>query len=177
MSKILYVNLVAALLLTGCDALENAKPETASSAGTTSPDPAAIEAEIWAKEAAIFEGRSRGDLSNYLSVTSKNYLGWPPVMAQPLPLDTFRQQSVDASALEGEEITFVQNGFTMNGNTAATYFTSHRTRLGKGFAEPGARVVDQYYENIHVWTLEEGEWRLISGMARLLPTGPREPLN
>lgn len=166
-----------ALAAASCFGLFGCSAQPASGPEFSGAERAAIEADIWAKEAAIFEGRSQGDLTNYLSVTSKNYLGWPPVMAEPLPLDNFRKQSVDASALLGEEISFEKNGFTMNGNTAATYFTSHRTRLGQGFAEDGNRDVDQFYENIHVWTLEDGEWRLISGMARLLPTGPRAPID
>lgn len=137
--------------------------------GEAGMDPAAIEAEIWAKEEAIFKGRGEGDLTDYLSVTSDSYLGWPPVMEKPLGLDKFRESASDASALKGEKITLTREGFTVNGNTAAAYFTTHRTRLGDGFAPEGEREVDQYYENIHVWTLEDGEWRLIGGMARLLP--------
>lgn len=132
-------------------------------------DEAAVEEQIWAMEAAIFEGRGQGDLSNYLNVTSSRYLGWPPVMAKPLGLEKFRESAADASALKGERITFVRNGFTMQGNTAVTYFTSHRTRLGDGFAPEGKREVDEYYENTHIWNFENGEWRLIGGMARKLP--------
>lgn len=137
--------------------------------GAADLDPAAIEADIWAKEAAIFEGRGQGDLTNYLSVTSDNYLGWPPVMAEPLGLENFRESTSQSDALKGEKITFEQNGFSMNGNTAVAYFTTHRTMLGEGFAPEGEREVDEYYENIHVWSLEDGEWRLIGGMARKLP--------
>jgi hypothetical protein len=135
-----------------------------------------IEADIWEMEAAIFEGRGRGDLSNYLNVTSSQYLGWPPVLDKPLSLDGFRAQENmgQSAALIGEEITFEKNGFTINDNTAITYFTSHRTKMGEGMAVNGSRDVSQYYENTHTWTFEDGEWRLIGGMARLLD-GPREP--
>lgn len=133
-------------------------------------DRQAVEADIWEKEAAIFEGRSRGDLSNYLNVTSSEYLGWPPVLDQPLSLDGFRSEENmgQSMALRGEAVTFERNGFTMTDNTAITYFTSHRTRMGEGMAVDGSREVDEFYENIHTWTLEDGEWRLIGGMARRL---------
>ena len=133
-----------------------------------------IEAEIWAKEFAIFEGRSEGDLSNYLNVTSSSYLGWPPVMKEPLGLDKFRASASESSALKGEVTNITKKGFTRQGDTAIAYFLTHRTRLGDGFAPEGEREVDQYYENIHVWTIEDGEWRLVGGMARLLPEGPRQ---
>jgi hypothetical protein len=71
-----------------------------------------------------------------------------------------------AKGLKGEVTDVAQMGFTLNGNTALTYFLTHRTRLGEAFDLNGSRDVDQWYENIHVWTLEDGDWRLIGGMAR-----------
>lgn len=134
-----------------------------------------IEEEIWAIEASIFEGRGRGDLSNYLNAASTKYLGWPPVLPKPLSLEGFKspENMNGAIALRGEEITFVRNGFTMNDNTAITYFTSHRTMLGEGFAVDGVRKVDEYYENTHIWSWEDAKWRLIGGMARKLPPGSK----
>lgn len=134
---------------------------------------AVIEEELWAIEASIFEGRGRGDLSNYLNAASAKYLGWPPVLPRPLSLEGFKspENMEGAIALRGEKITFVRNGFTMNETTAVTYFTSHRTMLGEGFAVDGVREVNEYYENTHIWTYEDSKWRLIGGMARKLPPG------
>lgn len=143
-----------------------------SSAGQ-SMDDKSVEELIWAKEEAIFEGRGRGDLSNYLNAASDNYLGWPSVFPKPAPLARLESDSTQSSALEGEKITLTRTGFTRNGNTAITYFLNHRTKLGKGMAPEGERDVNQYYENIHVWTLEDGEWRLIAGMARQVD-GPKD---
>lgn len=126
----------------------------------------AIKALIWEREMAIFEGRSVGDISNYLNATSDFYLGWPPGFAEPLPLGDFKAGAGMASGLKGELTEVEKMGFTLNGNTALTYFLTHRTRLGEAFAVDGSRDVDQWYENIHVWTLENGDWRLIGGMAR-----------
>ena len=139
-----------------------ARAEEASSVS----DAAAIEALIWEREMAIFVGRSAGDISNYLNATSAHYLGWPPSFAEPLPLGDFKAGADATKGLKGEVTEVRRTGFTLNGNTALTYFKTHRTRLGEGMAAPEARDVDQYYENIHVWTLENGDWRLIGGMAR-----------
>jgi hypothetical protein len=130
------------------------------------PEQAAIRDLIWAREMSIFEGRSAGDISNYLNATSSFYLGWPPGFAEPLPLGDFKAGADVASGLKGEVTDVEKMGFTLNGNTALTYFLTHRTRLGEAFAVDGSRDVDQWYENIHVWTLEDGDWRLIGGMAR-----------
>ncbi|MFT7287288.1 MAG: hypothetical protein ACI87W_001401 [Halieaceae bacterium] len=130
----------------------------------------AVKALIWEREMAIFEGRSAGDISNYLNATSAFYLGWPPGFAEPLPLSEFKAGADIAKGLKGEVTDVTKMGFTLNGNTALTYFKTHRTRLGEAFAVDGAHDVDQWYENIHVWTLEDGDWRLIGGMAR--PSAP-----
>lgn len=131
-----------------------------------SAEEAAIKALIWEREMAIFDGRSAGDLSNYLNATSDFYLGWPPGFADPLPLGEFKAGAGMAPALKGEVTDVSKMGFTLNGNTALTYFKTHRTRLGQGMGEPQDLDVEQWYENIHVWTLENGDWRLIGGMAR-----------
>jgi len=134
-----------------------------------------IEAYIWEKEFAIFEGRSEGDLTNYISVMSDHYMGWPQVLDTPIARDRFMIDAELSKALKGEVTTVTKNGFTLHeGTTAIAYFTTHRTRLGDGMAPEGERDVDEYYENIHVWTMEEDEWRLMGGAARLMD-GPREP--
>jgi hypothetical protein len=133
---------------------------------TMTAEEAAIRDLIWDKEMAIFDGRSAGDLSAYLNATSDFYLGWPPGFAEPLPLGDFRAGAGMAPGLRGEVTDVTKMGFTLNGNTALTYFLTHRTRLGEAFEVDGSRDVDQWYENIHVWTLENGDWRLIGGMAR-----------
>lgn len=128
--------------------------------------PAAAEARIWAMELAIFEGRGQGDISNYLNVASDHYLGWPPVLPTPTTLATLRASADKAVALNGEVCNLTRKGFTMNGNVAIMYFLNHRTRLGEGMASADERDVSQYYENVHIWNLEDGQWRLIGGFAR-----------
>lgn len=141
-------------------------PTLIAQEGPETPGDAAIRELIWDREMAIFEGRSAGDISNYLNATSSFYLGWPPGFAEPLPLGDFKAGADVAKGLKGEVTDVRKMGFTLNGNTALTYFKTHRTRLGEAFEVDGSRDVDQWYENIHVWTLEEGDWRLIGGMAR-----------
>ena len=46
----------------------------AAGAAETPESPDAIEALIWEREMAIFEGRSAGDISNYLNATSADLL-------------------------------------------------------------------------------------------------------
>lgn len=125
--------------------------------------------QIWAKEQAIFDGRMKGDLSAYVNAIGDDYLGWPPVLPEPLSMEKFKEDAPSGIALRGEVITMKRRGLSFSGDTALAYFSTHRTMLGEGFAEGEARKVDQRYENIHVWQLQAGDWRLIGGMARITP--------
>lgn len=146
---------------------ENASSDERKAMITTEKNEAAE--IIWAKEQAIFDGRMKGDLSAYVNSIGDDYLGWPPVLPEPLSMEKFKKDAPSGIALRGEVITMKKRGLTFSGNTALAYFSTHRTMLGEGFGEGDARKVDQRYENIHVWQLQGGDWRLIGGMARITP--------
>jgi len=134
------------------------------------PSRAESEAAIWAMEQAILTGRENGDLGAYLGAIGPNYLGWPPVLPAPLSSEGFKRDSVNEGALKGEVISMEKRGFTLSETTALAYFVTHRTRLGVGFAEKdGNRDVDQRYENVHIWSWNGSAWKLVGGMARLVP--------
>ena len=139
-------------------------------AQTAAPDAASAEATIFGIEQAILTGRGKGDLSPYLNAIGPKYLGWPPTMAEPLSMEGFKRDAVNESALNGETTTMEKHGFTMANGTALAYFSTHRTMLGVGFADKdGNRIVDQRYENIHVWSWDGTRWTLVGGMARAVP--------
>lgn len=144
-------------------ALGSALIGSAATIAATGParDPvAAARDEIWAKELAIYADRGNGQLDFYVANASPRYLGWPPTAAAPMPLDGVRR---DSNAMRGktrEQIKSSFKGFTLSGSTAVIYYANHRTMKADG------TPVDQLFENIHVWTQENGKWRLIGGLAR-----------
>ncbi|MEO0995955.1 MAG: hypothetical protein AAFX58_00435 [Pseudomonadota bacterium] len=150
---------IAAVVAAGCAKRNDGAADNGQSAE-------AVEALIWEKELAIFAGRGEGDISNYIGVASDHYLGWPPVLPRPTTLETLKATADQAVALRGEVSNLSRKGFTLNGDTAIMYFLNHRTRLGDGMADEGQRAVSQFYENVHVWNKEGGEWKLIGGFAR-----------
>ena len=117
--------------------------------------------EIWAKEQAIYAGRARGDTSYYYDNSSVDYLAW--VYGTPKP---FRRDSLAASraamrSQDKEKITTEFKDFSLHGDTAIIYYVNHRT------VKPDGTVVDQYFDNIHVWVREGGSWKVLASMSRL----------
>lgn len=125
-------------------------------------DPESDEAAVWALEEQIYRRRAVGDSRFYPSIASERYLGWPAPAAVPIGkrwLTDFR----DSGRFEpGEVITVRSNGISVDGDTAISYFSTHRTRL------PGGEAVDQRYENIHVWVRRGDSWELVGSMSRKL---------
>jgi hypothetical protein len=116
---------------------------------------------IWAKEQAIYKGRSEGDLSNYLNNTSSMYKGWPPGAKVPADLSGLKSMASSMQGLNKERLTMELADFTMSGDTAIIYYHTHRTSM------PNGEPADQRYAICHVWTRENGEWRLIGAHGRL----------
>ena len=61
-----------------------------------------------------------------------------------------------------EKIDTSLKGFTLSGATAVIYYSNHRTMKADG------TPVDQVFENIHVWTREDGRWKVLGGLARMV---------
>jgi hypothetical protein len=133
----------------------------------TAEDMARARDEVWSLEKSIYEGRARGDLSAYADNLAKNYLAWPPVGPKPLgPTVLHKAASTQHVSQEKLDMEFVD--FSMNGDTAVIYYTTHRTRLADGTA------VDQKFETTHTWIREKGKWHVFAGMARLVPAKPAQ---
>jgi len=118
---------------------------------------------IWAKEQAIYADRANGGLKYYIANTSAQYLGWPPNSPKPLAQTGLKTDSKAMEGLTKEKLTMEFMDFTLSGDTAIIYYLNHRT------SRPDGTAVDEKYENIHVWTREAGEWKLMGGMARNPP--------
>ena len=131
------------------------------------PDPTSLAREaIWAKEMAIYQGRSRGMIDFYLANASPRFLAWTAGTTAPFGLDTLRAGQATMRGRDNELIATTFKGFSLSGDTAIIYYQNHRTRL------PDGGVVDQTYDNIHVWQKTDGDWKVLASMSRLLPAHP-----
>lgn len=124
-----------------------------------------IREHIWHKEMSIYQGRSNGDMSYYLSNTSDHFLAWASGKKDPYDKASLQKRSESMKGKTQEVITTTPKGFTVSGNTAVIYYLNHRTRTADG------RNVDQHYDNIHVWLNENCRWNLIASMSRASESG------
>ena len=119
---------------------------------------------IWAKEMAIYEGRSRGSVDYYVNNTSPNFLAWTAGTPAPFRVDRLRAGGAALRGHDKEIITTTFRDFSLSGDTAIIYYQNHRTRTADGAA------VDQTYDNIHVWQKTGGDWKVLASMSRQMPT-------
>ena len=124
---------------------------------------AAARDAIWAKEKAIYAARGEGDLSVYVASTSPHYKGWPPNTKVPADLSRLKSMASGMVGLNKEQLEMELADFTLSGDTAVIYYHTHRTVM------PDGTPTDQRFAICHVWTREEGEWRLIGALGRLKP--------
>jgi hypothetical protein len=132
-------------------------------AAQTEQEVVAARDAIWAKELAIYKARGEGNLGVYLDNTSERYKGWPPGVKVPGDLSYLRGAADTMRGQNQEKLTMELADFAMSGDTAVIYYHTHRTMMPKG--EP----TDQRFAICHVWTREQGEWKLIGALGRLKP--------
>lgn len=127
----------------------------------------AAKAEIWAKEQAIYSGRSRGDFSTYVASLANGYRGWPPSRPAPIGDDGVKADAERLKQTPQEQLTMELVDFSLGGDTAVIFYRNHRTRA------PDGTPADDIFENIHVWKREDGAWKLFGAMSRQKPAGAK----
>lgn len=137
----------------------------------SNPDPggydeAVAREEIWAKEQAIYAARGNGDLQFYVDNASEHYMGWPPGWPTPSGIGQLHAGVEQMRGLNQEELAMEFGDITFSGNAAIIYYSTHRTRM------PTGEEVDQRFDIVHVWTLEQGEWKLLGAMGRTRLSAP-----
>jgi len=120
----------------------------------------ADKAAIWELEKTIYEKRSVGDIEYYIANSNPEYLGWPFGLDEPANLDVLETYASEGRFKPGENLVVTSDGISVEGHTAVSYFSTHRTQ------KPGGDVVDEKYQNIHVWAKRDGNWTLIGSFSR-----------
>lgn len=123
----------------------------------------AVKQAIWPKELAIYEGRSRGDLSLYLASTATNYVAWPPFNEVPKGNEGLRATGAAMAGKTKERLEMTFLDLALNGNTAVVYYKTHRTMRADG------TPADEHFEVTHTWVMQNGTWKVLGGMARARP--------
>jgi hypothetical protein len=125
---------------------------------------AQAQAEIWAKEQAIYKARGQGNLKPYIENVATDYKAWPPFSAVPTGVGAL-DRAQPKMAIENKELLAMEFvDFAINGDAAIIYYKTHRTRL------PNGQPADERFEVTHSWVWQDGTWKVYGGMARAQPT-------
>jgi ketosteroid isomerase-like protein len=126
-------------------------------------DKALAKSQIWPMEQAIYAGRASGNMSAYINNTASGYMAWPPQAAKPMGDATLKSTSGGIPPTSKEKLTMEFVDLAVHGDTAVIYYRTHRTMRFDG------TPVDESFETAHTWVRENGQWRVLGGMARLEP--------
>jgi len=118
------------------------------------------QAAIWAKEQAIYGGRARGEIDNYVNATADDYAAWPPGMPEPIRVTDLNAARASMASRNQELLAMEYVDMSLSGNTAVIYYRTHRTRLGTG------EVVDERFNVTHTWVHNGEDWQVLGGLAR-----------
>lgn len=152
---------IGSLAVSGMAPIGDARAQSVPAAATERFE--AVQKELWAKELAIYEGRSRGDLSLYLASIADNYIAWPPFNDVPKGEDGLKDTGRKMQGKTQEVLKMTYLDLALNGDTAVIYYKTHRTRMADG------KPADQHYEVTHTWVRQNGTWKVLGGMARQRP--------
>lgn len=135
-------------------------PANSTPAQASAEEVDAVKAIIWEKEKAIYAGRAQGDVGYYIDNTSPNFLAWTSGTKIPFRVDKLKASRETMKGRDQELITNELLDFSLSGDTAIIYYRNHRSRL------PDGTIVDQTYDNIHVWQRTNGDWKVLASMSR-----------
>lgn len=163
MMKTLCSLVLAAALMAPIPALARDAQPAAAKGDSRSAEWQAARDAIWPKELAIYAGRGKGDLSIYLANTADHYLAWPPHNEVPKGNDGLKATGAAMAGKTQERLAMTFLDLALNGDTAVIYYKTHRTQRADG------SPADEHFEVTHTWVRQDGEWKVLGGMARARP--------
>jgi ketosteroid isomerase-like protein len=142
-----------------------------SSGGPAQPQASGTEQTVWNLEHVYWRHVQDNDLTAYLSLWHKDFLGWPASDAAPVRKDHItdwitRQTSKGLAFKTGE---LKPGGIQVTGDIAVVcYWITFRLvdKDGKGAAQT-LRIT-------HTWLKNGNDWRIIGGMSMPEPATPQK---
>ncbi|MEQ8508375.1 MAG: nuclear transport factor 2 family protein [Rhodospirillaceae bacterium] len=117
--------------------------------------------EIWALEQSIYASRGEGNFQPYIDGASDNYFAPRPTGGWTPGKDGLRKTGELLKGNSQEKLDMNFKAFTLHGDTAVIYYLNNRTM------RPEGEIVDEWYEVIHVWVRDNGNWKILASMPRL----------
>ena len=134
----------------------------ATSSLAAAPPPPDSGQAVWKLEHAYWRYVEKNDLSDYLRLWHKDFLGWPSVNATPVRKDHITDwiTSQTSKGLTFKTVEFKPAALQVTGNiVVACYWVTYRwiNHNGKG---PTHTI-----RATHAWVRDGKEWRIIGGMS------------
>jgi ketosteroid isomerase-like protein len=128
------------------------------------------EQTVWNLDHAYWRYVQDNDLTGYLTLWQKDFLGWPGPYAAPSRKDHITDWIISGTSkgLAFKTVEFKPAGIQITGNVAATcYWITFKwvDKDGKGPAQT-SRIT-------HVWLKNGKDWQIISGMSMPEPATPQ----
>jgi hypothetical protein len=142
-----------------------------TSAQAQAPGYEATKATLWALEQSIYAMRARGSMAVIIDSQSPYSRGWPSISqalnstAIKKPFTSVRGANSLKSDKERVQLIFLDMAY--DGHTAVMMYKTHKTQMSDG------APADDYFEVTHVWSKDDGQWRLLTG--RPQPVSPPQP--
>lgn len=123
---------------------------------------AAVRDELWVLEQSIYASRREGNLQPYVDRASEAYLGPYSVGGWEPGKKNLEEIAKNLKGNTKEKLSMHLRAFSMHGDTAVIYYHNNRTML------PDGQEVDEWYEVMHVWVRDDGDWVLLASAPRLM---------
>jgi ketosteroid isomerase-like protein len=126
------------------------------------------EQAVWKLEHSYWRYVQNNDLSAYLALWNKNFLGWPSVNTAPVHKDRITDwiTSETSKGLAFKLIAFKPAAIQVTGSVAVTYYWITFEWVAKG-GTPAARYSGRV---MHTWIKSGNTWQIIGGMAAQKPS-------
>ena len=135
---------------------------SAAPSGVPQSKAAKDEQTVWNLEHAYWRYAQVSDLTSYLALWHKDFLGWPASYAAPTPKDHITDwiTSQTRKGLALKTIEFKPAGIQIRGNLAATcYWVTFK------WANKDGGGVVHTTRFTHIWLKNDKDWQIISGMS------------
>jgi ketosteroid isomerase-like protein len=134
---------------------------------TTAPSATGDEEAVWQLEHSYWEYVKALDVNGYKSLWHEDFVGWPSTASMPMRKDHITDWLEEDRAAQDALRCYKLEpaGFTSVGDVAVTHY-----HLTEHWVDKSDEAKPRTIKVTHTWLRTKGTWRIIGGMAAVVPT-------